>query len=100
MRVDERTAGLAAGANRAQEARRTEELEAAGPRQAAGSSARDQVQVSRLAGSVANALEASSAQRSVRVERLAALYNSGEYKVDAAQVSRAMISNALEFGAV
>lgn len=55
----------------------------------------DQVELSSLSGGVAGSVASANARQADRVRHLAELYASGRYQVDAAKVSRAMISDAL-----
>ncbi len=55
----------------------------------------DHVALSGLTGSLGRTLAADSAQRAQRVESLAALYQAGNYKVDAGKVGGAMIQEAV-----
>jgi anti-sigma28 factor (negative regulator of flagellin synthesis) len=55
----------------------------------------DSVDLSSLSQSVAAASAAQDAQQAGRISHLAALYRSGQYSIDSAQVSRAMVSHAL-----
>jgi anti-sigma28 factor (negative regulator of flagellin synthesis) len=48
---------------------------------------------------VAAASTAQDAQQTGRIARLSALYRSGQYSIDSAQVSQAMVSQALGGGA-
>ena len=57
------------------------------PQAAAG----DQVELSGLAGQLAQALEAAATQRAARVEQLARLYADDRYHVDAAALSRVLV---------
>jgi len=51
----------------------------------------DQVELSGLAGRLAQALEAAATQRAARVEQLARQYADGRYQVDAAALSRVLV---------
>jgi anti-sigma28 factor (negative regulator of flagellin synthesis) len=59
----------------------------------------DRVELSSTLGHLARAMESFGSARSSRVEALAALYQSGNYRVDSAATSRAMIGEALAAGA-
>jgi anti-sigma28 factor (negative regulator of flagellin synthesis) len=59
----------------------------------------DSVDISSLSQSVAAASTAQDAQQTGRIARLSALYRSGQYSIDSAQVSQAMVSQALGGGA-
>jgi flagellar biosynthesis anti-sigma factor FlgM len=54
----------------------------------------DQVQISDLSSAL-RALSAGSPEREARVDQLAAVYQAGHYRVDAAAVSRSVVSEAL-----
>ena len=93
--------GLAGAA--ASEAKRAEELSrtsGAGQTRAPGSlgSGEDQVSISSLSENLTTTNGVLDAQRVNRVQHLAALYQSGNYKVDAQQVSRAIVDDALRSG--
>lgn len=64
-----------------------------------GSRSGDSVDISSLSQSLAAASRAQDVQQASRVSRLSALYRSGQYNVDPAQVSRAMVSQAIGGGA-
>jgi len=55
----------------------------------------DQVQVSSSTERIAAELSSGSAEQTARVQQLSALYASGQYSVDPAQVSRSMVGSAL-----
>jgi len=55
----------------------------------------DEVELSGLAGRLAQALETAAAERAARVERLARLYAGGHYQVDAAALSRVLARQVL-----
>ena len=59
------------------------------------SSPADQVEISSLSESVANASSALDAQQAERVSQLAAIYAKGQYQVDSVQLSHALVSHAL-----
>ncbi|MGA3040328.1 MAG: flagellar biosynthesis anti-sigma factor FlgM [Bryobacteraceae bacterium] len=63
-----------------------------------GSRAEDSVDISSLSQSVAAASTTQGAQQAGRLSHLAALYRSGQYNIDSAEVSRAMVSQALGDG--
>src|SRR5271157_4477331 len=60
----------------------------------------DQVDISSLSGAVANSVAAMASRQADRVSQLAALYAKGQYKVDAVQISRALISEVISTGPV
>ncbi len=62
------------------------------------SRAGDSVDISSLSQSVAAASSAQDSQQAGRVKQLTALYQSGQYHIDSAQISRAMVSQALAAG--
>jgi anti-sigma28 factor (negative regulator of flagellin synthesis) len=64
------------------------------PGAGAGPGGEDQVQMS----SLSEALTAAQSQRATNVQQLAAAYQSGHYHVDSTDVSRALVSHALEAG--
>lgn len=55
----------------------------------------DSVDLSSLSQSVAAASTAQEAEQAGRISHLTALYRSGQYSIDSAQVSRALVSGAL-----
>lgn len=61
-----------------------------------GQPSADSVDISSLSQNVAAASNAQAAQQAGRVKQLAALYQSGQYSVDSASVSRAIVSQALQ----
>ena len=63
-----------------------------------GHRAGDSVDISSLSQNVVAAGIAQDAHQTGRIKQLTALYRSGQYSVDAAQVSRAMVSQALGDG--
>jgi anti-sigma28 factor (negative regulator of flagellin synthesis) len=64
-------------------------------RQAAGNPQSDRVAPLRQHAMVSGALSAESAEREARVEQLSALVRSGSYRVDAINISRAIVREAL-----
>jgi len=62
------------------------------------SGSEDRVELSSFSEKIAAASSSESTQQSARVRQLAALYQSGRYKVDSHQVSRALVSQALSAG--
>ena len=60
----------------------------------------DQVDISSLSGNIAASAAALASQQAVRVSQLAALYAKGEYQVDSAQLSRALVSGAIAGGSL
>lgn len=94
---DSLTGTAASGIGRADEVSRP----ANSPSQSAGRSGNrggDSVDISSLSQSVAAASTVQQAQQASRVGQLAALYRSGQYSIDSAQVSRALVSQALGEG--
>jgi len=63
-----------------------------------GGPAEDRVDISSLSENIAAASSAQEAQQAQRVTHLAALYGSGRYHVDALEVSRSLVSQALVTG--
>lgn len=59
---------------------------------------RDSVEISSMAGGIADATAAQAAMNADRVQQLTAIYAAGRYQVDSLQVSRAMISGAITGG--
>ena len=59
----------------------------------------DNVEISSLSQSVTAASTVQDAQHASRIKALTALYRSGQYNIDSAQVSRAIVSQALGDGA-
>lgn len=64
----------------------------------AGQRGTDSVEISSLSQSFTAANSAEDAHQASRVKQLAALYRSGQYQMDSASVSRAMVSQALTAG--
>lgn len=60
-----------------------------------GSEGGDQVDVSSSTESISAGLSAQNLTHAARVTQLGALYASGQYNVDSAQVSQALIANAV-----
>lgn len=60
----------------------------------------DQVDLSPLSGNIAATVGALASQQASRVSQLAALYSKGEYPVDSAQLSRALVQRAMSSDAV
>jgi hypothetical protein len=60
-----------------------------------GAVGEDQVQIS----SLSEAVTAAQTQRSATLQRLAAVYQSGNYQVNSADLSHALVNNALQAGA-
>jgi len=87
------------GASGAKVGRTDETSHPAGPsRPAVGTSAirgGDRVDISSLSQNVGAASAAQQAQQADRATKIAGLYRSGQYHVDSALVSRAMVSQAL-----
>jgi anti-sigma28 factor (negative regulator of flagellin synthesis) len=65
----------------------------------AAGAGKDRVELSTLADRVWRALGVFSADHAARVERISQDYRAGTYVVDAAAVSRALVADALLFGA-
>ena len=55
----------------------------------------DQVEISSLSESISSTSSALEAQQAARVTQLAAVYAKGQYQVDSAQLSHALVSHAL-----
>jgi anti-sigma28 factor (negative regulator of flagellin synthesis) len=66
----------------------------------AAGSGTDQVDISSFAGNVAASISALAAEQAARVSDLAAIYAKGQYQVDSTQLSRALVSRALDGGSV
>lgn len=60
-----------------------------------GSPSTDQVDVSDSASTISDGISLDGAQHSARVQQLSALYASGNYHVDAAKVSSAIVSQGI-----
>jgi len=60
-----------------------------------GSAGGDQVDVSSVTEAISVGISAQNLQRATRVTQLGALYARGQYSVDAADVSRAIVGNAI-----
>jgi hypothetical protein len=60
-----------------------------------GSSGADQVDISSLSGSIAAASSALASQQSARVSQLTGLYASGQFQVNSAQLSSALVTSAM-----
>jgi len=84
----------------ASEAARTQDLSrvTTGGKPASGTSAgaEDQVQIS----SLSSTLTANASDRAARVSQLAAVYQGGQYQVNSANVSQAIVNHALQAGSV
>jgi hypothetical protein len=59
----------------------------------------DHVSISSLSESIAAASHADEVQQAARVRQLTALYQSEQYRVDTHQLSRTLVSQALDTGA-
>ncbi len=98
MRIYDRdiTGSAAAEAGRAQEAQKA----GRGPARVTPmrDPSADRVEFSSTLEQLGRATAAEGEVRAQKVERLAALYASGSYRVDAAQVSRAMVAEAVSAG--
>src|SRR5690349_1440188 len=90
------TGGSAAETGRTQDTQKQESTGASRPSQ--GSNSPDRVEFSNALASLGRILSGSNAERSARVHALVAQYQSGNYKVDSAAVSRAMVADAIEPG--
>jgi hypothetical protein len=55
----------------------------------------DQVDISSLSGSIGAASSALASQQSARVNQLTALYASGQFQANSAQLSRALVTSAM-----
>jgi anti-sigma28 factor (negative regulator of flagellin synthesis) len=60
----------------------------------------DQVDLSSLSGAVSNSVSAMASKQADRVSQLTALYAKGQYQVDPIQLSRSLISEAINAGMV
>jgi anti-sigma28 factor (negative regulator of flagellin synthesis) len=60
-----------------------------------GNSGADQVDISSLSGSIASASSALASQQSARVSQLTALYASGQFQVNSAHLSQALVTSAM-----
>lgn len=98
MRVDDRNlAGPAAsGSEKALESARVDREGATNGIPSRSGSASDRVELSGLAGRIAQTLEALETDRSSRIEHLAVEYRSGRYTVDSHELARTMIAMSLE----
>lgn len=56
----------------------------------------DEVSISSLSGGIAQSSNNLASHEAARVSQLAALYAKGEYHVDSAQLSHALVSSALQ----
>jgi anti-sigma28 factor (negative regulator of flagellin synthesis) len=97
------TDGLAS--NAASEASRAEELsraKAAGkqPVASSGGAGADQVQISSLSESIAAGTSQQDAVQAQRIRQLSLQVQNGTYHVEARKLSSALVSNALQAGAV
>jgi len=81
--------------NKAEETPRSE---GASAKSGAGLQGGDRVEISSLSATIASASSAQEARQASRVQHLASLYGSGRYHVDSLQVSRAIVSQALNAG--
>jgi anti-sigma28 factor (negative regulator of flagellin synthesis) len=64
-------------------------------RSSIGGAGEDQVDVSSVAETISAGVSAQNLQRAARVTELAALHARGQYSVDSAHVSQALVSNAV-----
>lgn len=60
-----------------------------------GSADGDQVDISNAAASISAGVSAHNLQQAVRVTQLGALYAAGQYTVDSAKVSRALVDSSV-----
>jgi anti-sigma28 factor (negative regulator of flagellin synthesis) len=86
----------ALGTAETQETQRANSKSAVGPFAAPGSD--DTVTISPLSAQINDALVAAEVQAANRLAALSELYSSGDYKVDALELSRALVSHALRGG--
>lgn len=88
--------GLAgAGASETSRAHELSRVSTGGkPSSGSSAGAEDQVEIS----SVSSTLAAQGSQRASRVQELAAAYQSGNYRVNSMDVSKAIVNNALKAG--
>jgi len=61
-------------------------------------SGQDQIDVSPATAKISAELSAQSSTRASQVQQLGALYASGQYKVDSAQVSQSIVTSAIGAG--
>jgi anti-sigma28 factor (negative regulator of flagellin synthesis) len=94
MRVDDRnlTGAAAAETGRTQGAQPLERSGRTSVAVGRGGAGSDQVELSALS----RALQSSDSSRNARVEQLTAQYQAGQYRVNVAQVSHSMVSDALQ----
>ena len=69
-----------------------------GPGGAGAEPASDQIDLSSLAGRLAQTQSALAASRGQRVAHIAAAYRAGNYRTDAQQISRRMVDESLSAG--
>jgi anti-sigma28 factor (negative regulator of flagellin synthesis) len=60
----------------------------------------DHVSLSSLSANIAAASHVDEVQQAARLHQLTALYQSGQYHVDSGQLSRSLVSRALDAGGV
>ena len=97
MRINDlhSTGASAAETGRAQGSQQVDRDGATSPASARGGSGPDHVDLSPLS----RALHAGGVAHHARIHRLAGQYRSGQYQVDPAQLSHAMVSDALQASA-
>jgi anti-sigma28 factor (negative regulator of flagellin synthesis) len=87
--------GAAAGRANAAPPARNEDAVRRAERQAAENVPSDQIAPLRQHEMVSSALHADSTEREARIEQLSGLVRSGSYRVDAIDISRALVREAL-----
>jgi anti-sigma28 factor (negative regulator of flagellin synthesis) len=67
------------------------------PNSSVGFQGQDNVELSATSESLQAALSSQTAARAARVRQLSALYSAGKYTVDSSQLSRALVSQAINY---
>jgi anti-sigma28 factor (negative regulator of flagellin synthesis) len=91
---DNYQAGAAADVRRADEISRPP-ASGKGTSTSSTANASDQVSLSSFSGKIGEALSTQQSQQAERVRQLAAAYSSGNYQVNASNVSKALVSHSI-----
>jgi anti-sigma28 factor (negative regulator of flagellin synthesis) len=94
MRIRLQNDGVA-GASAAGQINPTQPGSSIAPASGLNTAGADQVEISSLSESISSTSSALEAQQAGRVNQLAAIYAKGQYQVDSAQLSHALVSHAL-----
>jgi len=87
--------GIAASAASQSAAAENSPQAVSSPQSSAANSGADVIEISSLSGGVSAAASQLAGRQAERVSQLAALYAKGEYHVDSAQLSHALVNHAL-----